>query len=142
MADVTGLSALAQKVLSDQPFSVLIGTELASIGEGQAELVIPIKRELCQQHGFVHGGVVSYAADNCITFAGGSVLGDAVVTAEFKISYVRPATGVKLRARARVVGRGKRQAVCSCEILCEDAAGDAKLCAIALGTVSAIEPRG
>ena len=27
------------------------------------------------QHGFVHGGVISYLVDNAITFAGASVLG-------------------------------------------------------------------
>lgn len=140
MGDIGALVALARKVLAAQPFSALIGAELVSIDDGKAELFIPIKAELCQQHGFVHGGVVSYAADNCITFAGGSVLGDAVVTSEFKINYVRPAMGTGLRAQARVIGRGKRQAVCSCEIFVESA-GESKLCAIALGTVTAMEPR-
>lgn len=141
MVDDTALVTLARSVLAAQPFSALIGTELVAITEGSAELFIPYKPELCQHHGFIHGGVLSYAADNCITFAGGSVLGAATVTAEYKINYVRPAMGTGLRARATVVSRGKRQVVCSCEILIEKD-GESKLCAIALGTVTAIDPRG
>lgn len=140
MADNTALMTLARSVLASQPFSVLIGAELVAIGDGSAELFIPCKPELCQQHGFIHGGVLSYAADNCITFAGGSVLGAASLTAEYKINYVRPAIGTGLRAQAKVISRGKRQVVCSCEILVEKD-GESKLCAIALGTVMAMEPR-
>jgi uncharacterized protein (TIGR00369 family) len=140
MADSTALVALAKSVLAAQPFSVLIGAELVAISDGSAELFIPCKPELCQHHGFIHGGVLSYAADNCITFAGGSVLGSAIVTSEYKINYVRPAMGTGVRAQAKVVSRGKRQVVCSCEILVEKD-GESKLCAIALGTVTAMEPR-
>ncbi len=42
------------------------------------------------QHGFVHGDVLPYLADNALTVAGGSVPG-AAVTAEHKINYFRPA---------------------------------------------------
>lgn len=69
-----------RQVLASQPFSVLLGAELLAFREGSAELKIPIKAELKQQHGFVHGGVISYAADNALTYAGGSALGPGVVT--------------------------------------------------------------
>jgi hypothetical protein len=82
-----------RQILASQPFSVLLGTELLSLSEGSAELKIPIKTELKQQHGFVHGGVISYAADNALTYAGGSSLGTVVVTSESKLNYVRPAMG-------------------------------------------------
>ncbi len=75
-----------RRVLDSQPFSVLLGAELLGFSPGSAELRIPIKAELKQQHGFVHGGVISYAADNALTYAGGSALGPGVVTSEFKIT--------------------------------------------------------
>ena len=51
-------------------------------------------------------------ADNALTFAGGSVLGDSV-TADYKINYLRPAKDAeRLVAVATVVGSGKTQAVC------------------------------
>ena len=131
---------LAKKVLSEQPFSTLVGAELGAIEPGRAELVIPLRPELLQQHGFVHGGVISYAADNAITFAGGSVLGDAVVTAEYKINYLRPAMGEKLIVRAEAVHAGKRQAVCRCEVFAVKG-DETSLCAVAQGSVTKIESK-
>lgn len=133
------LVALAKRVLSSQPFSTLLGTQLGSIEPGRVELVIPIRPELRQQHGFVHGGVISYAADNAITFAGGSVLGD-VVTAEYKINYLRPAIGDTLIARAETIHVSKRQATCRCDIfVVKDE--ESKLCATAMGSITKLESR-
>ena len=69
------LLAIGQKVLASQPFSVLIGATLVRLEAGVAEIHIPVEQALKQQHGFLHGGVISYAADNAITFAGGSCSG-------------------------------------------------------------------
>ena len=124
-----------RQVLASQPFSGLLGAELLSFSEGRAELKIPIKADLKQQHGFVHGGVMSYAADNALTYAGGSVLGPGVVTSEFKINYVRPAMGEFLVARASVIHCGKNQAVCRCEVYVSDK-GTESLCATAQGTIA------
>lgn len=126
---------LGQRVLAAQPFSALIGAELIQFASGHAEIRIPIVERLKQQHGFVHGGVLSYAADNALTFAGGSVLGPQVVTSEFKINYLRPALGDHLLARAVVVHAGKNQAVCRCDIFVIDEEGE-RLCATAQGTIS------
>lgn len=105
------------------------------LSEGRAELGIPIRAELKQQHGFIHGGVVSYAADNALTFAAGSVLGAAVVTSEFKINYMKPARGDSLVARAMIVYRGRTQAVCRCDVFASER-GTERLCAIAQGTIA------
>ncbi|WP_266158854.1 PaaI family thioesterase [Dyella silvatica] len=128
------LQAFAQQIFASQPFSQFIGAQLLDSGPGYAEMSIPIVDQLKQQHGFVHGGVISYLADNSITFAGGLALGGTALTSEFKINYLKPAIGSHLIARARAIGTGKRQAVCQCEIyVVQD--GQEKLCAIAQGTV-------
>ncbi len=126
-----------RQVLAAQPFSVLIGAELTAFSPGLAELCVPIGDKLKQQHGFVHGGVLSYLADNALTYAGGSVLGTGVVTSEFKINYLRPARGERLVARASVVHAGKSQAVCRCELFMIDEDAE-KLCAVAQGTIARI----
>lgn len=132
--EVDDLLKFARQIFESQPFSQLIGAQLTSIGPGNAEISIPIVDRLKQQHGFVHGGVVSYLADNSITFAGGLALGGNALTSEFKINYLKPAVGSLLVARAQAKSVGKRQAVCQCEIyVVED--GKEKLCAIAQGTV-------
>lgn len=120
-------------VLAQQPFSVLLGAELTRFEQGLAEIQLPLRADLKQQQGFAHGGVVSYLADNALTYAGGSVLGQ-VLTLEMKINYTRPAIGEQLIARAEVESHGKRQAVCSCRVYAVKD-GEEKLCALAQGTV-------
>ena len=124
-----------RRILASQPFSVLLGTELILLAEGRADFRIPIRAELTQHYGFVHGGVISSAADNALTFAGGSVLGTDVVTSEFKINFLRPARGDCLVVRAEVVHGGRTQAVCRCEVFASED-GAEQLCAIAQGTIA------
>ncbi len=128
------LQKFAAEIFASQPFSQFIGAKLTNSGPGNAEISITIVDHLRQQHGYVHGGVISYLADNSITFAGGLALGGNALTSEFKINYLKPAMGSHLVARASTKGAGRRQAVCQCEIFSvED--GKEKLCAIAQGTV-------
>ncbi len=130
----TDLFAFAHRALGQQAFSQLLGTELEAFSPGEARLSLAVTPQLLQQHGFVHGGVLSYLADNALTFAGGSVLGDSV-TAEFKINYLRPAKDAdRLLAVASVLGSGKTQAVCRCDVFM--LRGDERmLCAAAQGTI-------
>lgn len=130
------LFEFGKQILAAQPFSSLLGTELYTLEPGKAELSLAIRDELLQQHGFVHGGVVSYLADNALTFAGGSVLGDCV-TQEYKINYVRPALGERLLARATTVSSGKTQAVCQCQVFAIKENKE-KLVALAQGTIRKI----
>lgn len=125
---------LGRQILAAQPFSQLIGAELITFRSGYVELCIPTRVALFQQHGFVHGGVLSYAADNALTFAGGSVLGPNVVTAAYTINYLKAAHGESLLARASVVSNTDRQAVCRCDILSITDQQET-LCAVAQGTI-------
>lgn len=81
--------------------------------------------------------MISYLADNAITFAAGSLLGDAL-TVEFKVNDVRPGVGARLVARASVVHAGKRQAVARCDVFAVSA-DTQRLCAVAQGTVNKLE---
>ncbi|MBH0776822.1 PaaI family thioesterase [Nocardia bovistercoris] len=129
----------ARQVLAAQPFARLVGTEITEFGGGRATLVIPVRDELRQQFGFVHGGVLSYAADNALTFAAGTVLGPNVLTGGFTVTYLRPAAGDRLRAEAVVAGSTRRQAVVNCEIYAESSDAEPVLCAVAQGTTRVVE---
>lgn len=134
---MSDLFSWAKAVLAQQPFSVLVGAELVRFEPGFAELALPLRDDLRQQHGFAHGGVLSYLADNAMTFAGGTVLGDAL-TLETKINFVKPARGDRLVARAEVAHAGKRQAVVRCQVFALQ--GDQEqLCAVAQGTISKVD---
>ena len=124
-------------VLQQQPFSVLLGAKLTEFTSERTELRVSIRPEHLQQYGYVHGGAISYCADNAITFAGGIALKQAVVTSQFKINYVRPAMGEELIARAEPLHVGKRQAVCRCDVFSVNGSEE-KLIAVAQGTIVAI----
>ncbi|GHC97971.1 hypothetical protein GCM10007320_53230 [Pseudorhodoferax aquiterrae] len=129
--------AFGRQALASQPFSQLLGAELTALQPGVVELQLPLSEKLLQQHGFAHGGVLSYLADNALTFAGGTAMRVPVVTAEFKINYLRPGVGERLIARARAVHVGRSQTVCSCEVFALQDSAE-KLCAIAQGTIAAL----
>lgn len=131
----------ARRILEAQPFSRWLGATLVRFGPDAVDLQLPVSGDMLQQHGFVHGGVLSYAADNALTFAGGLALGPSVVTAEFKINYLRPAKGTMLVARARVIHAGRSQAVTGCEIFSVGESGET-LCAAAQGTIALLAKPG
>lgn len=126
---------LGREVLAQQAFSRLLGAELTRLMPGEVELQLPLRDDLKQQNGFAHGGVVSYLADNALTYAGGTAMRVPVVTSEFKINYLRPAVGDKLVARAQAIGVGKTQSVCRCEVYAVQGQEEA-LCALAQGTIT------
>lgn len=125
---------IGRAILAAQPFSMLLGTQMTSYGADGVTLQLPLDEKIKQQHGFVHGGVLAYLADNALTFAGGFAMGGGVLTAEMKVNYVRPAIGDMLIARAWVISKGRTQAVARCDVFCAKGTEE-KLCIAAQGMV-------
>lgn len=128
--------ASARKVLAAQPFSTLLGTRLAAFGKGTATLELDIRDELLQQYGYVHGGVLGYAADNASAFAAGTVAGARLTTSGLTLDFLRPAKGELLRAHAEVVRAGRTRVVCRCDLITVDSQGRETLCAVSQGTIA------
>jgi len=81
---------------------------LDKVSEGVCETSLVVQERLLQQHGFIHGGVIATMADHTAGGAARSVSGDKdVLTVEFKINYLRPAIGDRLRCTATVLRGGK-----------------------------------
>lgn len=133
------MQILGERILESQPFSRFLGTRISRLAVGEAVLVLPVQSDHLQQHGFVHGGLISYLVDNALTFAGGSHFGDAL-TVEFKVNYVKPARAERLRAVAKALAVGKRIATCQCEVWAERQGREAYLCALGQGTIMAPPP--
>lgn len=134
--------AAARQLLAAQPFSALLGARLVDFGEGKATLEVDVRDDLRQQNGFLHGGVLAYAADNALTFAAGAVAGAGVLTAGFSIDYLRPADGRTLRAQAQAVRAGRSRVVCRCDLYTVNVDDVPMLCAVAQGAISVLEPDG
>lgn len=136
-----------RRVLAAQPFSVLLQARLTELADSYAVIEVDVRPELLQQNGHLHGGVLGYAADNAITYAGACGLGTpSVLTGGLSIEYLRPARGRVLRARAEVAHAGRMQAVCRCELTMLDGLTsgaddpESTLCAVAQGSVLARRP--
>lgn len=122
----------AREVLAAQPFSELMGTRVVSFEAHDTRLEVDVTERLLQQHGLVHGGVISYLVDNAVTFAAGCSLGADIVTSAITVDYLRAAVGPTLSARAWVVSHSSSQAVMWCEVT-QVLRDDGVLCAIGTG---------
>jgi uncharacterized protein (TIGR00369 family) len=139
MNAIDGLEG-ARALLVAQPFNGVIGARIDAFEPGRAQLSLAIAPHHLQQQGVVHGGVLAYLADNTLTYAAGSVLGSAVMTAGFRIDYLRPALAVgHLVATAEVTDHTRSQAVCRCDVFHVAEDGTRRLCAAAQGTVRRID---
>lgn len=115
-------------------FSNWLQVEPIKVWQGTSELLLELRPEMTQHHGFAHGAIVGLMADNACAWAGASVLGD-VVTGGYTINFLRPAKGQRLRARGTVIKPGKRQAVVRAEVFAESDGAPAVHVASAQGTI-------
>jgi uncharacterized protein (TIGR00369 family) len=118
-----------------QAFMGFLGAELALVEPGVVEIALDHRHELCQQHGFFHGGVVATLVDNVGGYAGFSLMGrqDSILTVEFKINLIAPARGDRLLARGQVVKSGRTLTICEMEVFACTQDKRVK-CATGLGT--------
>lgn len=104
-----------RQVIPNSPFTSFLGTEITACADGEAALVVPMRKELTQHHGFAHGAVVGCVADNACAWAAASMVGD-VVTTEYKLHLLAPAVGEKLIGRGRVVKASARLVIASADV--------------------------
>ncbi len=92
----------------------LLGARLSHLEKGFVEISAANRPQLSQQDGFVHAGVLASLADSAGGYATLSLLpkGSRVLSVEFKLNFMRPATGDTIRARGRVRKIGRTIAVC------------------------------
>jgi len=120
------------RALDDVPYARLLGIKLAQIDSGTATLKMPVRKQLTQNHGVVHGGAMASLIDSATAFAIISLLEpqEKVTTVDLTISYLRPVSKGGLNCAAKVLRSGRRLLVVSAEVF-DDAQ---KLVATALST--------
>lgn len=120
---------------ASQGFMAALGARLTRVAPGSVEIQVPFNKELTQQHGFFHGGVIGAIADTAGGYASYTLMGgsDSVLTIEYKVNFMAPADGATLISRGRVLRPGRRVTVCQSDVfVVRD--GAEKLCATMLGT--------
>lgn len=132
-----GWEARVRDSFARQPAMALVGATLGRLAPGEAEVLLPVRPEVAQQHGFVHGGVVAMIADSAAGYAAFSLSApDAtVLSVEYKINFLSPARGASLAARGRVAKAGRTLAVVEVDVVAIDASGAEVPCARMLQTV-------
>ncbi len=115
-------------------FSNWLSVEPLLVWGGHSELLLPLRPEMTQHHGFAHGAIVGLMADNACAWAGASVAGD-VVTGGYTINFLRPAMGDRLRAKGQVIKPGKRQVIVRADVWAETDSGDPVHVATAQATI-------
>jgi uncharacterized protein (TIGR00369 family) len=101
----------------------LIGAELTDVAPGYCAIALLPRPEVAQQHGYVHAGVVGAIVDSAGGYAGFTLFpADAsVLTVEFKLNLLAPATGDRIVAEGFVVKAGRTLAVTRGEVHAETA---------------------
>lgn len=96
----------------------LIGARMTRVEPGRVEIELPVRDDLGQQHGFVHGGVVGMIADSAGGYAAFTLMpvDASVLTVEFKVNMLAPAEGEVLIARAEVLKPGRSLSVVRADV--------------------------
>jgi uncharacterized protein (TIGR00369 family) len=116
-------------------FDALIGTEWLDDDPEHAAARIPVRDELRQPVGLMHGGVISTLVESvCSRATALAVLdeGMAAMGQSISVSFMRPVTAGHAEVKARARHRGRTTWVWDAEVL--DA--DEKLCALAQMTIA------
>jgi uncharacterized protein (TIGR00369 family) len=123
-----------------QTFMDTIGGRIAALSPGYCEVELPFRGDLCQQNGYLHGGVITSIAANATGYAAFSLMppNSSVLGVDYKINLLNPAAGERFIAIGRVLKPGRTLSVVECDVEAE-AAGARKLIAKMLSTMMCLE---
>jgi uncharacterized protein (TIGR00369 family) len=101
-----------------QRLMTTLGAQLVSVADGEVQIVLPFSEHLSQQHGYVHAGAITSIVDSACGYAALTKAPPEceVVTAEFKINFLRPAIGERFLAIGKVQSSGKFLTICTGEV--------------------------
>ncbi len=104
------------------PYHQFIGFKVQSFNEGCAELRLPIKKEIINANGAVHGGIYYTVCDLAASTALSTLLSEDYfyVTSDINVSVLAAASSGELKVQARVLKMGKRMAFVEASIVNED----------------------
>ncbi|MFG2951631.1 PaaI family thioesterase [Streptomyces adustus] len=108
-----------------------LGARMVHIGPGRVHVVLPVRPEVSQQHGYVHAGATSAIADSAGGYAALTLFDEDsdVLTVEYKINLLAPAAGDRLEAIGTVLKSGRTLTVCQLEVFGVRADGERKIVA-------------
>jgi uncharacterized protein (TIGR00369 family) len=126
-----------------QQVMTLLGTRMTEVKAGMTEIILPFRKDLTQQHGFIHAGIITVIGDSACGYAALSLMppGVGVLTIEFKVNLLNPAAGERFVARGKVVKPGQTIMVCTGEVVAEGADGTQRTVALIQSTMMVVRDR-
>lgn len=114
-----------------------LGARITRIAPGRVHIVLPARPEVTQQHGYVHAGATSAIADSAGGYAAYTLFPEDtdVLTVEYKINLLAPATGDHIEAVGTVLKSGRTLTVCQLEVFGVQGDGERKLVANGMQTL-------
>jgi 1,4-dihydroxy-2-naphthoyl-CoA hydrolase len=123
-----------------QGFDRLYGLKLEAVSDEEVRASVPVRPELLQPAGLVHGGVYASIAETLASLATALAVipkGEMAMGLANATSFLRPITEGTIHARATRVHRGSTTWVW--DVVCTNDAG--KTCAITRMTIAVRPPR-
>lgn len=108
----------ARAAFASVAYARFLGLELCEIKSGEVSVCLDVRDELKQNQNVVHGGAVASLIDTASAFAILTTLApeEKVTTTDLTIHYLRPITGGRLIATARIVRAGRRVFVVNVDV--------------------------
>lgn len=115
------MSGIQEKITASfnaQGLMATLGAQLVSVADGEVQIALPFSKQFSQQHGYIHAGAITSVVDSACGYAALTKAPPEhdVLTAEFKVNFMRPAIGDRFLAIGRVQSAGKLLAVSTGEV--------------------------
>lgn len=130
------IRARIERSFSRQGLMAHLGARLGEIRPGEVRIHLPMSERVTQQHGYFHAGATSAVADSAGGYAGLTLMpeGFEVLTVEYKMNLIAPATGDQIEAVGTVLRSGRTLTVCRLDVHA-DHSGERRLVATGLQTL-------
>ena len=80
-------AAVLREIIKVQPFTRWTGLEILKAEAGEVVTRLELRKEdMTQHHGFLHGGLVGFLADNAAAYAAATLVGDVVTVAHLMVN--------------------------------------------------------
>lgn len=127
-----------------QPLMATLGAVIERVSPGRVDIRLPVRQDITQQNGYVHAGAIASVADSACGYAALSLMpvGADVLSIEFKVNMLSPATGEAIVARGEVIRAGRTIMVCRADVFALTGRGERLVSAMQATMMVAQEDRG
>jgi acyl-CoA thioesterase len=110
--EMSYLSEISRRGRDANPFFQLMGIEIGTYGNGEAELFMPVRPDMHNGVGWLQGGLFTALCDEAMALALFTVMEEdaAIATISESTSFLQGSRNGRIAATGRVVKKGRRVA--------------------------------